>query len=117
MEFISDSLVILAIILVYVAVPAIFQFIWLSIFKPLIVKLIPAIIAIPVWIICVLGSYDIIKLPETSTIFDSGFFATYDYIAIAIIGIPAIIGIALAWCVYVFLQKLKKSKLNQDGQK
>ena len=117
MEFISDSLVILAIILVYVAVPAIFQFIWLCIFKPLIVKLIPALIAIPVWIICVLGSYDIIKLPETSTIFDSGFFATYDYIAIAIIGIPAIIGIALAWCVYVFLQKLKKSKLNQESQK
>ena len=108
---------IITLMIVIVIIPAIFQFLWLSIFKPLIVKLIPAIIAIPVWIICVLGSYDIINLPETSTIFDSGFFATYDYIAIAILGVPTAVGFSLAWLLHIFLKKRKERKSNQEDPK
>ena len=110
MELNLDILVIFAIILVLVMIPAIIQFVWLCIFKPLIVKLIPAIIATPVWIICVLGSYDIINFPETSTILTTGFLSSYDYEVIAIIGIPAICGIALAWLLHIFHKKRKERK-------
>ena len=45
------------IILMLVMIPAVLQFLWLCIFKSRILKLLPAIIVVPSWIICVLGSY------------------------------------------------------------
>ena len=112
-----DILVIFAIILVLIMIPAIIKFVWLCIFKSLKIKLLPDIIFLFIWIVCVLGSYDVIDLPEIRTILTTGFLSSYDYEVIAIIGIPAIFGIVLAWLLHIFLKKRKERKSNQEEPK
>ena len=112
---IGDGIITLVIVLIMV--PAIIQFLWLCIFKPRIIKRLPIIIFFLLWIICVLGAFDIIALPQTSTILTTGFLSSYDYEVIAVIGFPALFGMALAWCVYFIWQTEKESKAKQETKK
>jgi hypothetical protein len=117
MELNLDGLVLIATALFYIVLAFIIQFAWLCIFKSKIIRRLPMIIFLSIWIVCVLGSLNIIDLPRTSTIIDGGFITIKDYQVIATIGVPTIIGFALAWGIHVSLQARKERKQNQEDPK
>ena len=104
----SDGLVLFSIALVFVIVPGIIQFVWLCLFQSTWVKLLPLIVFTPIWLICVLGAYNIINIPPSETLMSGGFLAFHDDSVIAVIGVPVLIGIALAWLIHLLILRRKK---------
>ena len=71
----SDGLVLLSIAFILLIIPICIQCLIFRFAKSLIVKLLPAILFIPIWLVCVLGAYNIFDLPVTSSMMDGGFIA------------------------------------------
>ena len=116
MELNGGSLTTLVIALFFLMGPAILQYAWLRIFKSKIIRRLPIIICVTIWIICVMGVFGIIDLPHTSTI-DAGFMRISDFVIIAIIGIPVNVGLALAWFLHTLDEVHKKDDTDPKNKK
>lgn len=108
----SDALVFVFIAFILIVISAGIQYAFCHAFKSLIIKLLPIILFVPIWIICVLGSFQIIDLSPTERIIEGGFIAFHDSDVIAVAGIPMILGLLLSWTLYIILQKVKKRKFS-----
>jgi hypothetical protein len=109
----NDGLVFFLIFLVLTSVSAIIQFLFCHFGRHLILRLLPIIVITPVWFICVLGFWNLVDLPQTTTLVDGGFIEIYDSNVIAVAGTPVVFGLLLAWSINLILQK-EKAKNNED---
>lgn len=110
----GDALVFILIALTLIVISGSIQYTVCHVFKALLIKLLPCILFMPLWLICVLGSFDIIDLPPTARIIDGGFIAFHDSDVIAVAGIPITLGLLLAWTVYAVIQRFKK-RMTRNG--
>ena len=108
----SDGFVLLSIAFILMIIPICIQYLIFRFAKSLIVKLLPVILFIPIWLVCVLGAYNILDLPVTSSMMDGGFIAFHDTDVIAAAGVPVVIGLIICWIVYILIYVCKKSKNN-----
>lgn len=105
----SDGTAFLLIALVLFCLPAVVQLLLCLFAKSKIIKVSPVVLVCIIWIVCVLGWYNIIDLPQTSTLADGGFIAFYDYTVIAMTGIPVLLGMGFAWLIHgIVLWKRKR---------
>ncbi|AFM01889.1 hypothetical protein Desde_3615 [Desulfitobacterium dehalogenans ATCC 51507] len=104
----SDGAVFWLIALALFGFPAIVQLLLCVLAKSRIIKMAPSVFVGITWIVCVLGSYNVIDLPQTSTLANGGFIAFYDYTVIAMIGIAVLLGIGFAWLSYGVIMWAKK---------
>lgn len=105
-----DALVFVIIALILIVISGSIQYTVCHVCKSLIIKLLPSILFISIWFVCVLGSFNIINLPTTAMIIDGGFITFHDSDVIAVAGIPIILGLLLSWTLYTVIQRSKKRK-------
>ena len=110
MGSLSDGAVFLLIALILLIPSAAIQFLLCLFAKSRLIKALPAVITAIVWVICILGTFNIIDLPPTSTIVEGGFIAFPDYMVLAAAGVPVMLGFALGWGLDGIVKALKKKR-------
>jgi hypothetical protein len=108
----NDTHVLIAIAVILILISGIIQYVICCVCNSLIIKLLPAILFVPIWLICILGAFNVFDLPPTSYIIDGGFIAFHDSDVIAIAGIPINLGLLFSWIVYSVIQRSKKRRCN-----
>jgi len=112
-----NNLIIIGLILFFIIASAAVQFVWLRIFKSRSIRLLPIIILATTWLVCVMGTLEMIDLPVTQFFGKSTMLIIPDYVTLTVIGIPVFIGIALGRWIYGLSQRRKKEKSNPEEPK
>ena len=101
----EDWAVFLLLFLALIGVCAVLQLLLCRFVKHNIVKAAPAVLFAILWVVCLLGAYDIIDLPPIARLAEGGFIAFPDYGVVALAGVPLLHGFALGWLLYAVLQR------------